>query len=138
MEKPVGEKLSIVLVDDSRSALAQVEALLAELDGVDVVGKALTGADALRVVSECRPDLVLMDIVMPEMDGLAALRLLLARDPSLRVAMVSSVGSSESRANTAFRLGAVQVLAKPIDREQLDALIASERERRDSESGAPR
>ena len=122
----MAEKLGIVLVDDSKAVIATEQALIGELADAHVVGTAATGAEALRVVSECRPDLVLMDIVMPEMDGLAALRLLRARDPSLRVAMVSSAGGSESRANEAFKLGAIQVLSKPVDRDQLESLITGE------------
>ena len=122
----MAEKLGIVLVDDSKAVIATEQALIDELEGAHVVGTAANGAEALRVVSECQPDLVLMDIVMPEMDGLAALRLLRARDASLRVAMVSSAGGSESRANEAFKLGAIQVLSKPVDRDQLESLIAGE------------
>lgn len=123
------EKLAVVLVDDSRSARAQLEGLIAEIDGVAVVGTASDGAAALQTVADCRPDLVLLDIVMPGMDGLAALRLLRAGHPTLRVAVLSSLAGSASRAEEAFRLGAVQVIAKPFDRDQLEALFEQERAR---------
>lgn len=129
----MARKLQVVLVDDSRAVLARQSALLDEMDEVAVVGTATNGADALRVVDESRPDLVLMDIVMPRMDGLSALRMLRARHPEVRVAMVSSAGGSESRAGEAFKLGAIQVLGKPVDREQLEALLAAERDRLDGE-----
>jgi len=129
----MARKLSIVLVDDSRSVLAQQQALLSELDSVNVVGTAGGGVEALRVVEDCRPDLVLMDIVMPGMDGFATLRILKSRFPELRVAMVSSVGGSESRANDAFRLGAVQVLCKPVDLDQLEVLVTRECKRLEQE-----
>jgi len=104
----------------------QLEQLIGEMEGASVVGTATDGAAAVQVVSQTRPDLVLMDIVMPKMDGLSALRLLRAKHPELRVAMVSSVGGAQSRAEEAFRLGAVQVIGKPFDREHLEALIESE------------
>lgn len=125
----MSRKLNVVLVDDSKSVLARQQGLLSEIDGVHVVGTASNGAEALRVVDACGPDLVLMDIVMPGMDGLAALRMLMVRHPDLRVVMVSSAGGSESRANEAFRLGACQVLSKPVDTDQFEALVARERER---------
>ena len=126
----MSEKLTVVLVDDSKSVLERLQNLIAEIDGVDVVGTAADGAGAIQTVSETRPDLVVMDIVMPAMDGLAALRLLRVNHPSVRVVMVSSVGGTLSRAEEAFRLGAVQVLGKPTDAAQLEALFAGERERK--------
>lgn len=124
------EKLDVVLVDDSRSVIAQLERIVANHDGASLVGVAASGAEALQVVNDLSPDLVLMDIVMPSMDGLTALRLLGARFPGVRVALVSSVGGSASRAEEAFRLGAIQVLCKPIDPEVLISLLDSELERK--------
>lgn len=126
----MADQLSVVIVDDSRSVLAQLERLIAETDGVELVGTAGDGAAALRVIKESAPDLVLMDIVMPNMDGLTALRMMQGSQPYVRVVMISSVGSSTSRAEEAFKLGAVQVIGKPIDRDMLQALFESERELR--------
>jgi two-component system chemotaxis response regulator CheY len=94
-----------------------------------VVGTARNGAEAVQQVSQLHPDLVLMDIVMPDVDGLAALRLIQSKNPETRVAMLSSVGSMASKAEEAFRLGAIQVLSKPIDEDTLGALLAQECER---------
>ncbi len=126
----MADQLSVVIVDDSRSVLAQLERLIAETDGVELVGTAGDGAAALRVIKESAPDLVLMDIVMPSMDGLTALRMMQATQPDVRVVMISSVGGSTSRAEEAFKLGAVQVIGKPIDRDALQVLFESERELR--------
>ena len=133
----MSEKLRVVLVDDSRSALAKLESLLRALGYVEIVGTATDGAMAITVIGQKRPDLVLMDIVMPRLDGIAALRLLRSQQPSLRVAIISSVGGTASRASEAFRLGAVQVIAKPFEPEQLESLLTLELEHKRS-AGKPR
>jgi YesN/AraC family two-component response regulator len=124
-----GKKLSILIVDDSRTVLAQIESAVAAIETVEVVGTARNGAEAIQQVSQLRPDLVLMDIVMPDVDGIAALRLIQSKNPETRIAMLSSVGAMASKAEEAFRLGAIQVLSKPIDDEILGALLAQECER---------
>lgn len=123
------KKLTVLIVDDSRTVLAQIEKVVAANEIVEVVGTARNGAEAVQQVSQLRPDLVLMDIVMPDVDGLAALRLIQSKNPETRVAMLSSVGAMASKAEEAFRLGAIQVLSKPIDEEILGALLAQECER---------
>ncbi len=126
------EKLSVVIVDDSRIALAQLESIINETEALVLVGSARDGLGAIRAVAEAKPDLLLMDIVMPEMDGLSALRIIRSNHPDLRVAMISSLGGSGIHAEEAFRLGAIQVIGKPFEREQLDALFESQRQSLDS------
>jgi len=70
------KKLTVLIVDDSRTVLAQIESVVAANEAVEVVGTARNGAEAVRQVGQLRPNLVLMDIVMPDVDGLAALRLI--------------------------------------------------------------
>jgi two-component system chemotaxis response regulator CheB len=130
------KKLTVLLVDDSRTVLAQIEKVVAASEIAEIVGTASNGAEAIQRAAELRPDLVIMDIVMPDIDGLAALRMLQAKQPELRVAMLSSVGGMASKAEEAFRLGAVQVLGKPVDEEVLGALLAQESERLGSRSGS--
>lgn len=124
-----GKKLAVLVVDDSRTVLAQVESAVAANDDVEVIGTARNGAEAVRQVGQLRPGLVLMDIVMPDVDGMAALRLIQSKYPETRVAMLSSVGAMASKAEEAFRLGAIQVLSKPIDEDVLATLLAQECER---------
>ncbi len=123
------DSLTVVLVDDSQLVLAQLEALISGIDCVEIVGRASDGSAAIQVVREHNPDLVLMDIVMPGMDGLAALRVIQANFPNSRVAMLSSIAGAASRAEEAFRLGAIQVIGKPFEPDQLESLFASERGR---------
>jgi YesN/AraC family two-component response regulator len=123
------KKLTVLIVDDSRTLLAQIERAVAANEAVEVIGTACNGAEAVQQVSQLRPDLVLMDIVMPDVDGLAALRLIQSKNPETRIAMLSSIGAMASKAEEAFRLGAIQVLSKPIDEEILGSLLAQECER---------
>lgn len=121
----MSRKLNVLLVDDSRTVLAQLERILNEIDDVSIVGMARNGASAIRMATESRPDLVLMDSVMPGLDGLSALRTIKSMHPEMEVAMVSSVSGDAQKAEEAFRLGACQVLGKPFDAEVFDALIAN-------------
>lgn len=132
----MADTLKLLIVDDSKIALAQLAAIINEIEGAEVVESASDGVGAIRCANSLKPDLILMDIVMPEMDGLSALRLLHAKNPNVRVAMVSSLGGSGSHAEEAFRLGAVQVIGKPFDPEQIQSLVETEREHR-MEAGTP-
>jgi YesN/AraC family two-component response regulator len=129
------KKLAVLLVDDSRTVLAQLENAIEASEKAEIVGTASNGAEAVQKASELKPDLVIMDIVMPDIDGLAALRLFQAKQPEIRVVMLSSVGGMASKAEEAFRLGAVQVLGKPVDDEILAALLTQECERLPSRPG---
>jgi YesN/AraC family two-component response regulator len=73
-----GKKLTVLLVDDSRTVLTQIQSAFEASEKAEIVGTAKNGAEAIQRASELKPDLVIMDIVMPDMDGLAALRILLA------------------------------------------------------------
>ena len=75
------KKLTVLIVDDSRTVLAQIENVVSANETVEVVGTARNGAEAVQQVSQLRPDLVLMDIIMPDVDGMAALRLIQSKTP---------------------------------------------------------
>ena len=123
----MARKINVLLVDDSRTVLAQLERLLAEVDGLAIVGMARDGAAAIRMATEAKPDLVLLDIVMPGLDGLSALRTIKSMHPGIEVAMVSSVSGDAQKAEEAFRLGACQVLGKPFDPDVIEALVENVR-----------
>jgi two-component system chemotaxis response regulator CheY len=127
LEASMGRKINLLLVDDSRTVLAQLERILGEIDDLAIVGMARNGAAAIRMANESKPDLVLMDIVMPGLDGLSALRTIRSLHPDMHVAMISSVSGDSTKAEEAFKLGACQVLGKPFDSQLIEALIESVR-----------
>ena len=90
--------------------------------GVESISEATDGEQAVEMFKKERPDLVLMDIVMPKMTGVEALKAILAEDPKARVVMASSVGTQENL-KEAITAGAFDFLQKPISDAQLEMLI---------------
>jgi DNA-binding NarL/FixJ family response regulator len=88
----------ILLVDDSPAFLEAVALWLSTVDGIEVVGHASSGREALERVDELEPDLVLMDLVMPEMGGLETMRCLAARPRRPRVILMTIHDDDEYRA----------------------------------------
>ena len=103
---------TILVVDDAAFMRMRCCKMLTE-QGYDVL-QAENGAQAVDVYREKRPDAVLMDITMPEMDGLAALKALRALDPEARVAMVTAVGQ-QTIIMDAIKSGARDFVVKPFE-----------------------
>src|SRR5499427_5136081 len=122
--EPSGEPpvIRVVLADDQALVRAGLRALLDAEDGIDVAGEAATGREAVGMVRATRPDVVLMDIRMPEMDGLEATRLI-TDDPSLagtRVIMLTTFDLDEY-VFEAVRIGASGFLVKDTEPAELIA-----------------
>jgi len=83
-------------------------------NGYEVVGEATNGAEALVRYEELRPDLVTMDITMPEMDGVTAVKQLMSRFPDAKVIMVSAMGQ-QALVVDAIQAGAKDFVVKPFD-----------------------
>jgi len=115
--------MRVLIVDDSVVHGQRLTAILAEL-GHQVVGHARTGAAGVMLYKEHHPDLVCLDMVMPEMDGMTALRTLRSMDPEACVMLLSAVAGVGGRVEEALRLGAKDVLAKPFSREDVRKSIA--------------
>lgn len=86
---------TLLLVDDQTIFLDGIESLLAQLPEVTIVGKACNGQDALKLATELKPDLVLMDINMPNMDGIEASKRMRKASPDTRVVVLSMYGHRE-------------------------------------------
>jgi two-component system LytT family response regulator len=124
-------RLRVVVADDERPARSFLMALLRGYEDVSIVGEAADGATALALIEREAPDLALLDLQMPELDGLEVVRLL-RRDPMPLVAFVTAY---DHRAVDAFELNAVDYLLKPVEPGRLRRTIdrAIERlERRDA------
>lgn len=106
--------IGVLIVDDSAFMRRELTRLFTEHPDFDVLGTAINGADGLRKAKELKPDLVTLDVEMPEMSGLQALPLILrATTPSPKVMMCSSLTKEGSRESLkALRLGATDVIAK--------------------------
>lgn len=113
----------VLLVDDSVAIARQLSKLIEELGDYQVVAHAKNGAEAVKLFKTLAPDAVLMDIVMPMMDGIQSLRTLLRLDPAARVVMVSSLGGVGAKVEEAIRLGARAVISKPFEPERIRAVL---------------
>lgn len=114
-------KLKILIVDDSLITVKKLTAMMETL-GHDVVGTAGTGGTALAAYRALRPDLVTMDITMPDMDGVEATRRIVADFPTARIIMVTSHGQ-ERMVIDALDAGASGYVLKPIRAEKLADMI---------------
>ena len=103
--------IRVVVVDDHQIVRDGLVALLGALDGVEVAGTAADGRDALHVVDETRPDVVVMDIQMPQLDGIEATRRITARHEGVRVVMLT-MNEDDDTVLGAIRAGASGYLLK--------------------------
>lgn len=110
--------IRVVLVDDHAVIRAGLEQLLSGTDDIEVVGTAANGAEALDVVRRIRPDVVLMDLQMPQVDGVAATRAIMSERLGVDVLVLTSFSDSE-RILAALDAGAVGYLLKDADPEDV-------------------
>jgi len=111
-------KIRVALVDDHAVIRAGLQQLLAGTDDIEVVATAENGAQALEVVRRERPDVVLMDLQMPEVDGVAATRMIMAEGLGTDVLVLTSYSDGE-RIVAALDAGAVGYLLKDADPEDV-------------------
>ena len=101
----------ILITDDALFMRVTLKNLLTA-NGYEVVGEAVNGQDAVEKYAACKPDLVLMDITMPVMDGIMACRTIKESDPSAKVVMCTAMGQ-KNMVVEAIQAGAKDFIVKP-------------------------
>ena len=88
-------RIRVLLVDDHAILRAGLRSLLNTYDDIEVVGEAANGKEAIQKVRELQPDVIVMDVMMPEMNGLIATRYILEENPDARILMLTQYGNKE-------------------------------------------
>ena len=114
--------IRVLLADDHQLVRSGIRALLQGLADVEVVGEAETGRQALELIAKHRPQIVLMDVMMPELNGLEATGRITREFPETRV-IVLSMNSAEEYVLRALKAGAAGYLLKNASLSELDAAI---------------
>lgn len=101
----------VLIVDDASFMRISLKTIL-EKSGFDVVGEAVDGLDSIQKYELLKPDIVTMDITMPELNGIEALKMIRSKDSSAKVVMISAMGQ-ETYVKEAIMLGAKGFIVKP-------------------------
>jgi len=123
------DKLRVVIADDERPARSFLSAILRTFKDVEVLGEASNGMEAVQMIEKLRPDLALLDLQMPEVDGLGVVRLLRKN----RTPLVVFVTAYDEYAVRAFELNAVDYLLKPVESVRLRQALDRAKERLERE-----
>ncbi len=115
-DRTMGAK-RVLIVDDALIMRKRIKEI-AEEAGWQVAGEAENGEEAVSLYQRERPDLVTLDIVMPKMDGVSALKQMIQNDPCARVVMVSAVNQKKKLAEC-IQAGAIDFIVKPFDKAAL-------------------
>lgn len=113
----------ILVVDDAAFMRMRLKTVLSQ-NGHEVI-EAANGSEAVALYEQHRPDMVMMDITMPEMDGITALRTIREKDPNAKVVMVSALGQ-ESTVIEALKSGAKDFIVKPFQPERILEAVAKQ------------
>ncbi len=113
------KQIRLLIVDDEHLARQRVHSLLATRSDFDVIGECATGAEAVRAIRELQPDVVLLDVQMPELDGFDVISEIGAQNMPL----VIFATAFDEYAIDAFEIGAVDYLLKPVDEERFNRTL---------------
>lgn len=116
--------IKVLIADDQRLFRQGLRILLEQEEDLKVVGEAADGQDAFTLAQETSPDIVLMDVEMPKLDGINAVRLILERYPHIRILMLS-VYNEDERVIAAIRAGAAGYILKDADHKEFIKIIRS-------------
>jgi two-component system, NarL family, response regulator LiaR len=123
-EMTEGRPIQVLLVDDHRMVREGLAVFLQVSDDLELAGEAENGAEAVELCAQRHPDVVLMDLKMPQMDGATATRLITERFPDIRVIALTSF-QEEGLVQSALQAGAISFLLKNVSAEVLGDAIRS-------------
>ncbi|NLW60143.1 MAG: response regulator [Firmicutes bacterium] len=113
----------VLIVDDAAFMRMSLKKIMVE-NGFEVIGEAENGKEAVTKYNELQPDIVTLDITMPEMDGITALKAIMKIDPEANVVIVSAMGQ-ESYVREAVMAGAKNFIVKPFNKEHVIKVLNS-------------
>src|SRR5215217_8601980 len=125
---PTKKKLRVLIADDVQETRRNTRLMLATIDDVEVVAIAANGLQAVELAQQQHPDILLLDINMPEMDGLTAYRKIAQAHPDIGCIIVSAEKDT-STLRTAMSIGVQEYLIKPFTGDELEKAIARVSER---------
>lgn len=116
--------MRLLIVDDSNMIRTRISRVVQSggIKGIVLAGLAKNGLEAVRLARATRPEVVTMDLTMPEMDGIECISALLQLDPAIKILVVSAL-SDKSTAIQALKLGARGFVAKPFTDEELQMAL---------------
>ncbi len=117
-----GKQIRLVIVDDHVVVRSGLSAFLLAYDDLRLVGEAANGEEGVRICRQIQPDVVLMDLVMPGLDGIASTRAIKEYCPQTQVIALTSFGEDE-RIQAALKAGAISYLLKNVSAQELVAAI---------------
>ena len=122
-------KTTIMVVDDSPFASKQIKVIVDEI-GYEVIGYAKNGEEGIKMYEELHPDIVILDIIMPGIDGIETAQVLMKEDPNVTIMMLSSLCDSETLGEVRS-IGVKYLIPKPWEDEVLLATLEMLKKQRD-------
>jgi NarL family two-component system response regulator LiaR len=118
----MADLIRVLIVDDHPVVRRGIRSLLADEDGIQVIGEAVDGKEALERYGQLKPDVVLMDLVMPEMNGVEAIQRITADHPEARILVMTSF-AADDKVFPSIKAGALGYILKDSDPEDLIRMI---------------
>ncbi len=119
------DRKKVLIVDDSVSITRQLQGIIEKSGAFEVVGHAKDGIEGLKLFTSLKPDIVCMDIVMPQMDGLQTIRTIISLDKDAKIVVISSAAGVGEKTTEALKFGALNVISKPFDPEKVVEVLRS-------------
>jgi two-component system chemotaxis response regulator CheY len=116
------EEIKFVIVDDAVFMRTLIKRMIEENTSYVVVGEGANGYEAIEQARKHQPDIVTLDITMPEMDGIMAIKEILVASPKTKIIMVSAMGQ-QSMVIDAIKMGAKDFIVKPFDKTRVQQAI---------------